>query len=506
MKLFLPVLTGILLIASFPRWDQGYLAWIAFIPLIIFVSRVEHVKGAFLGGFIAGFIQFFALLIWMPAVLVRYGGLSGVQAWLAYTLLVVVLACYPAVACGLVKYLIRYAGNAFILLFPFIWVLNEYAQSLSPFGGFPWLLAGYSQSRFLSVIQIADVTGIYGISFLVIFPGTAIYWLFRKKGRGVFAWVPAWTALFLVGGCLAYGAVSLGKWGNASTPYESAMLQGNLSYQDPQDVLREKFQHGYARMADRLQSVDLLILPESPSPTFFESDAGYRESLERLARHFPLGLVFNNVRHAGGKGEWKYFNSAYFMDHSGVLKGVYDKIHLVPFGEYLPLARVFSFVQVISKDVGEFAAGTDYRLENIGGHPANAIICFEAVFPELVRRFVANGSQLIINLTNDAWYGDSAAPYQHIAIVRLRAVENRRFLLRAANSGISAVIEPSGRIQASTGILREAICEGGFNFVAARTFYVRYGDAFVFLCAIISVAAALAAAVRKSRLHRRIAA
>jgi apolipoprotein N-acyltransferase len=284
------------------------------------------------------------------------------------------------------------------------------------------------------------------------------------------------------------------------------MLQENLSYEDPQDVLREKFEHGYVRMADRIQSANLLILPESTSPTFFESDPEYRDTLERLAKRFSLGLVFNNVRDAEDQGEWRYFNSAYFLDSNGVLEGVYDKIHLVPFGEYLPLANIFSFVQVISKDVGTFAAGTDYRLIDIGGHPANAIICFEAAFPNLVRRFVANGSQLIINLTNDAWYGDSAAPYQHIAIARLRAVENRRFLLRAANSGISGIIEPSGSIRASTPILREAVCEGGFDFIATSTFYARYGDAFVFLCAIISIAAVITAALRKSRLHRRLAA
>jgi apolipoprotein N-acyltransferase len=506
MKLVLPILTGVFLVASFPRFNQGYLAWIAFIPLIVYVARTKRVKAAFLGGFIAGFIQFFVLLIWMPAVLVHYGGLSAVQAWFAYTLLVVVLACYPAVACGIVKGLVCHAGDACILLFPFVWVLSDYALSFSPIGGFPWLLAGYSQSRFLSIIQIADITGIYGISFLVIWPGTAIYWLFQKRGRGAFAWIPAWTALVFVVGCVVYGAVALAKWEHVSTHYQGAMLQENLSSDDTQGVLREKFEHGYARMADQIQAADLLILPESPSPTFFESDPQYRQTLEQLAKRFPLGLVFNNVRHAEDEGDWRYFNSAYFMDKNGVLKGIYDKIHLVPFGEYLPLASIFSFVQVISKDVGTFAAGTDYRLVNIGGHPANAIICFEAVFPDLVRRFVAEGSQLIINLTNDAWYGDSAAPYQHIAIARLRAVENRRFLLRAANSGISAIIEPSGRFRDATPILREAICEGGFDFIATSTFYTRYGNAFVFLCAIISIAAGLIAALRKSRLHRRLAA
>jgi apolipoprotein N-acyltransferase len=505
MRFFLPALTGILLIASFPRIDQGYLAWIAFIPLIAFISRAQSVKEGLCGGFVAGFIQFFVLLAWMPAVLVRYGGLSSILAWIAYMLLIGVLACYPAVACGLVKYGMGRGGDAFILVFPFIWVLMEFAQSFTPFGGLPWLLAGYSQSRFLSVIQIADISGVYGISFLLVWTGAAVYWLFLRKGYGVSAWAPAGAALVLLVGCLAYGVVSLRKWEKASPQFQVAMLQENISFDDPSPILREKFQQGYRRMADSLRSADLLLLPESPSPVYFESDTVYREMLEQLARRFSLGLVFNNVRHIERGEDWRYFNSAYFMDRNGALKGVYDKIHLVPFGEYLPLARVFSFVEVISKDVGAFEAGEDYRIIAIGSHPANAIICFEAVFPGLVRRFVQNGSQVIVNLTNDGWYGDSAAPYQHLAIARLRAVENRRYFLRSTNSGISAVIEPTGRIQSSTGVLREAICKGNFDFIAHTTSYTRYGDVFVFLCAIISSASAIIAVLRKSRTSQRTA-
>jgi apolipoprotein N-acyltransferase len=161
------------------------------------------------------------------------------------------------------------------------------------------------------------------------------------------------------------------------------------------------------------------------------------------------------------------------------------------------LKGALSFIDIISKDVDSFSPGDDYRVVTIGSHPANVIICFEAVFPRLVRRFVQRGSQLIINLTNDRWYGDSAAPYQHLEIARFRAVENRRYLLRAANSGISAFIEPTGRIQTSTGILRQAICEGHFDFIEADTLYTRYGDVFVLLCAIISCGLVIGAGLHK---------
>jgi apolipoprotein N-acyltransferase len=257
-------------------------------------------------------------------------------------------------------------------------------------------------------------------------------------------------------------------------------------------------------MADRLKpgGADLLVLPESPSPVTFQSDASYRRILEALARRYSLGLVFNTIRSDDVEGVGRYFNSAYFLDGKGVLKGLYDKIHLVPFGEYIPLKKLFFFAETITKDVGGFSSGKDYKILEIGGHPANAIICFEAVFPNLVRRFVRQGSQLIVNLTNDGWYGNSSAPYQHFAIARMRAVENRRFLIRAANSGISAIVKPSGGIEMSTGLQQEAVGEGRFAFLDEMTPYTRYGDVFVFLCAIISCAAWVFAGFHRTTVHK----
>ncbi|MGD0100653.1 MAG: apolipoprotein N-acyltransferase [Acidobacteriota bacterium] len=499
MIFILPALTGILLAASFPRASQAYLAWVAFVPLILFLSRAKSVKGALGGGFIAGLLEYFPLLIWMPPVLTRYGGLSHALAWFAYLLLISVLSCYPAAACALTKYGHQRCGDAFILAFPFIWILSEYALSFSPFGGLPWLMAGYSQSRFLGIIQISDLTGVYGISFLLVWTGAGIALLLHRKARGILACAPAGIAIILISACCIYGRVELRKWGDLHPRSKAVMLQGNISFDDPDWVQRDKFQDGYVRMADALNAsrADLLILPESPSPLNFESDSSYRRVLERLAGRFPLGLVFNNVSYRGTEQNRQYFNSAYFLDRNGTLEGLYDKIHLVPFGEYTPLKGALSFIDTISKDVDSFSPGDDYRVVTIGSHPANVIICFEAVFPRLVRRFVQRGSQLIINLTNDRWYGDSAAPYQHLEIARFRAVENRRYLLRAANSGISAFIEPTGRIQTSTGILRQAICEGHFDFIEADTLYTRYGDVFVLLCAIISCGLVIGAGLHK---------
>jgi apolipoprotein N-acyltransferase len=265
------------------------------------------------------------------------------------------------------------------------------------------------------------------------------------------------------------------------------MLQGNLSFDEPEGVLASKFQHGYVRMASQIpaSSADLLVLPESPSPLTFQYDMAYRQTIQDLARRFRYGVIFNNISFADGHGERRYFNSAYFVDGEGREAGRYDKIHLVPFGEYIPWSRIFFFTETVTKDVGAFSAGNAFQIVNMGGHPLNAVICFEIVFPDLVREFIRNGSQLIVNLTNDGWFGDTAAPHQHLAMARWRAVENRRFLIRAANTGISAVVEPTGRIQVRTGLFREEVCVGNFAFLSAPTFYSRHGDLLAIGCAII---------------------
>jgi apolipoprotein N-acyltransferase len=487
LKIILPVSAGFLLVASFPRIGQGWLGWAALIPLILFIDQAKSRRSAFCGGFLTGVIEFFILMRWIPDVLGRYGGLSPALAWIAYCLLVCMMACYSAISCALTKHWMLRCGRGLLLIFPLVWVLMEYAQTYTPFSGFPWLCAAYTQTNYLPILQIAEITGIYGISFLLLIFNTAVAWLIAQKSRRWVDYMPLITAALLIAVCLIFGQMRLDRWHMLKPGFQVAMLQGNISIEDSDAVLADKFQNGYVRMAEKLESnrPDLLILPESPVSVFYKGSYSYRRAVEQLAGRYPLGLVLSNVNYWENDNGSTYFNSAFFVDRTGTLAGIYDKIHLVPFGEYIPFKKFFFFAETISKDVSGFNPGTIYRTVNVGGHPANAIICFEAIFPGLVRRFVNIGSQLIINLANDGWYGISDAPYQHLEIARLRAIENRRFLLRATNSGISAIIEPAGLIQSSTGPMKEAVCRGKFEFIKERTFYTRYGDVFVFLCAII---------------------
>lgn len=469
--------------------SRGYLAWIAFIPLIWFVDRTTSVKQAFLGGLVAGAVAWFGLLIWIPRVLMRYGDVPPGLAWILYFLLVCYLSCFPGFCCLLTRFCMERGGTKYLLVFPLAWVTLEYARANFPFGGFPWLLAAYSQTPYGPLIQLADVTGVYGISFLLLWINTALVWLVRCRFKPAGFW-PIMAGILLITASVMYGQVMLARWGKTSPSLTVAMLQGNLSVDEPESALARKFQDGYVQMASRLVpgSVDLLILPESPSPLTYQFDTSYREVLQRLAQRFPLGMIFNNICYSQKGSETEYFNSAYFLSQEGKDLGRYDKIHLVPFGEYVPLKKLFFFVDTISKDVSDFAPGQEYLTVEVRGHRANAIICFEAVFPDLVRRFVHLGSELIVNLTNDGWYGDSAAPYQHLAMSRWRAVENRRYLLRATNSGISAIIGPTGAIRTSTPLLQQDVCVGRFAFLQGETFYTRYGDVFAILCVIIMLA------------------
>lgn len=486
--LFLPALTGVLGFASFPATDQGYLAWFAFTPLVLFVALCGSWRRSFLGGFVAGTVQMGGLLIWVPSVMSKYGGVPRVGAWVLYALLVALQAVYPAVACAWTGFLMSRRGEGLLLTLPFAWVTLEYVESRFPFGGFPWLLAGYSQTGKLWIMQIADLTAVYGVSFLILSANTAFAWYLLHRSRGLRALWPLGATGLLVGIVAVYGRASLSRWDSVPGDHTVAMLQQNMSIDESEAEMEWKYMEGYVKMADRLPpgKTDLLILPESPSPLSFQYDQRYRAMLCRIAGRFPMGMVFNNIAYEQYGGGVRYFNTAYFLNREGAEVGRYDKIHLVPFGEYVPLKRLFFFVDAISKDVSDFYAGSNYTTVPVAGRPAAVIICYEAVFPQLAREFVRRGAELLINLSNDSWYGDSAAPYQHLAMARWRAVENRRFLLRATNSGISAVIDPSGRIQVRSRLLHEDICTGRFAFAAGQTLYSRYGDAFVFLCAIIS--------------------
>jgi apolipoprotein N-acyltransferase len=497
----LPVVSGIFQAASFPKVNQGYLAWIAMIPLIAYLIATRKAGQAFFGGWICGVVQFAALLYWIPRVLIHYGGVQAAAAWGLFSLMIGILACYGSVACAVTRWCMNRGGPAWLLLFAPAWVALENVRGHFPFGGFPWLLTGYSQGESPRLLQAADIAGVYGVSFLVVWVNSAVVWRWLYRRRPFFGLFPAAIAAMLLILCIAYGSASIRRWDRNLPEYRAALLQGNLGVDETSAALQRKLQDGYTEMVDKLgiTEIDLLILPESPSPLLFQVDPAYRESMRGLAHRATFGVVFNNIHFSQVEGDTRYYNSAYFLNRQGIEIGRYDKIHLVPFGEYIPMKWLFFFSETVSKDVGGFSAGDRYETVRFGGHSTNAIICFEAVFPEISREFSDRGSELLINLTNDGWYGDTPAPFQHFAMTRWRAVENRKYLLRAANSGISAVIAPSGSVQQQTALFQKVADVGMFSFLTGKTFYVRYGRGFPLLCAIITIVALIRCSAKRGR-------
>lgn len=485
--LLYPLLTGVLTWACFPKLNQGYLAWVALAPLIFFLLKTRRIRAAFFAGWLAGTAEFLLLLYWVPPVLSHYGELPVPVAWAFLLLIAATLGCFSATACALTRYGMNRWGDWILSLFPAAWVALEYARSLFPFAGFPWLLLGYSQTDVPTLVQTADLFGVYGVSFLIAWVNTALLWAWVQRRKGSQVILALSSCAVLLSACAAYGAAALTRWDRVQPQYQAALLQQNLSADESDAALEWKYKEGYVKMAERLggRPIDLLLLPESPSPLIFQYDKDYQTCLRQLARRFPFGIVFNNIRFEEVSGISAYFNSAFFLDGAGAEVARYDKIHLVPFGEYIPFKQLFFFTETISKDVGDFMPGKNYVIAPMGSHEVNALICFEAVFGDLSRQFIRRGSQLIINLTNDGWYGDTSAPYQHLEMARWRAVEARRWFLRSANTGISAIVTPAGRLEASTGLLREAVVTGGFDFLAGETFYVRHGDDLPIVCAIL---------------------
>ncbi len=485
---FLPLLSGVLGFLSFPSSDCWYLAWFSYSFLVLYISFCRSEGAAAAGGFATGIVQFGGLLSWVPSVMQNYGGVPRIGAFTLYGLLVCLQSIFPAVAAWLARRSMNRWDVRCLLLFPIFWVASEYAETAVPFGGFPWLLTGYSQTRFTALLQCADMTGVWGISFLVIWTNVSLAWSWIYRRGFLQQWGPLASSIFLLACATVYGNRALKQWDAVPADREAAMLQQNLSAKDPIREMEYKFRDGYLRMAETVEhgAVDLLILPESPSPLSFQYDESYRRAIQSMARRSKVGLVFNNIAYEEVDGGFRYLNSAYVVDRNGRELGRYDKVHLVPFGEYIPLKKMFFFVESISKDVSDFYPGASLRPMVAEGHSIGTIICFEAVFPGISRSLVRQGAELLINLSNDAWYGDSAAPFQHLSMARWRAVENRRFMLRSTNSGITAVITPTGRITASTGLFREEICRGRFAFLTDLSLYSRCGNVAGMLCAIIT--------------------
>ncbi|GFE58093.1 apolipoprotein N-acyltransferase [Geobacter sp. AOG1] len=485
----LALLSGVLVALSFPKPALSLLAWFAFVPLLLALGK-KSPKKAFKLGFVCGATAFAGLLYWLNIVMVTYGKLHWSVSGCLYLLLVAYLALFVAVPVWLMRRG-ELAGVSSLVSLPVLWVGLEYLRSFL-LSGFPWASLGYSQFRTLPLIQVADITGVYGLSFAIVLANVVVYRILRGlfgREREGYPTAGAVVLLVLLVAMVGYGFYRL-RQPEEGKPFRVALIQGNIS----QDVKWDPaFQEATVAIYERLSrqavadgETDLVVWPESAAPFFFQNDTTYTPRIRNLARELKTPLVFGSPAFEQDDRGKHYLNSAFLLAPTGEAVGRSDKIHLVPFGEYVPLARFIPFVHKLVEGIGDFSPGERAIPLDTGKGMIGVLVCFEGIFPELSRAYVQAGARVLVNISNDAWYKRSSAPYQHLSMTVFRAVENRVPLVRATNTGITAIIDCRGHVRAATRLFQEAVLTGEVRLGTGATFYSRYGDLFAGLCLAVS--------------------
>ena len=496
----------------------------ALAPLLVALAQAS-LRRALVLGFITGVVYFSGTLYWITRVMAVYGALQPFVAFLINALLVVYLALFPALFAVVMRRLVVSYGPRTLLLAPFVWVSTELGRTYL-LTGFPWVLLGYSQVSVLPVAQTASLVGVYGLSALVAAVSAAVAYALGpvlgpalgpakaghyvgsvESGFGTLSrTIPLAVVLILVMVLAAWGSLRVARGDlTQGTPARVALVQGNIAQDQKWDPRRAPgIFDSYLRMTRQAiaAGADLVIWPESATPFTFEMDHVAADSIRSLARESRVPILFGSDQIERGTPT-KYYNSAYLLRADGSTGGVYRKMHLVPFGEYVPLKRLLFFAAPLVEAVSDFSAGDAAVLMDVDGHPVSTAICYEIVYPDLVRRFVAGGSELLTTITNDAWFGDTSAPHQHFAQASMRAIENGRYLVRAANTGISGVVDPYGRVVVQSPLFEPAVVTGTVTYRTEKTLYTRIGDLFAYL-AVLTTIAMLIARFKTSELRFKI--
>jgi apolipoprotein N-acyltransferase len=493
-----PVASGLLLALSFPSFDFESLAWIGLVPLLL-ALRGSSWKTAFGQGCLAGLMFFSVTLYWVINAMHEYGKLPFAVSFLVMLLLAGYCALFTGLFTTVITLIPDRRGMIRTWTAPALWVALEWARTYL-FSGFPWALLGYSQYHNLSVIQISDVTGVYGVSYMLVLTnvvaarvaGAVIARIADAEPKAPLPWIAAPLAALLLTGIVAYGQWRLSPQRDSAGDHtvRIGLVQPNVDQ-------AQKWDAAYRRdTIDRLKRLslqisdgaDLVIWPEAATPFLFDVETTDKEELLTFVRERGVPLLFGSPAvESQTDGQLRLLNSAYLVSGDGVVLDRYDKIHLVPFGEYIPLKNLLSFLDKLVVGIGDFVPGAGPRVLGAPGGRLGIVICFEVIFPDLVRQFVDQGADYMVTITNDAWFGRSGAPYQHFAMVVFRAVENRIAFARAANTGISGFIDAEGHILRTTDLFVESALSGEIRTGGPRTFYTAYGDLFAYFCVILSL-------------------
>ncbi len=467
-----------------------------------------HPRRAFLLGLTAGVVAFAGTLYWLVETMTTFGGLAAPVAVFAAALLVAYLALFPAIFALLTARFRARFGAAGLVLAPAAWVCGELGRQYV-WDGFPWALLGYSQVTVLPIAQLASVTGVYGLSALLALTATAAAHALTARSRS--RWIVAAGTVALVAAIAVWGSARLRSSPLLShgAPVRVAVLQGNVAQDEKWDpAMRGEITDRYLTMTRQAlaERATFIMWPESSTPLPFEQDVVGGAAIRRLAVEAGATLLIGSDQiepikpsASTDKVTARNYNAAYLVKPDGTVGAIYRKMHLVPFGEYVPLQSLLFFAGPIIGAVADFAPftpGTEALLLPVGSHAASTAICYEVIYPDLIRRFVREGSELLTTITNDAWYGRSSAAYQHWDQAAMRAIEEGRYLARAANTGISGFVDPYGRVIAKTALFEPAVVVRDIRFLTDRTIYNRIGD-LVAWSSLALVVAALLATVRR---------
>jgi len=480
-------LSGILLVLSLPKPNLYYLGWVALVPVLVALPDLATRRSAAVTGYAGGLAFFAGSCYWIVATMSTYGGLSVPVSVLVFALFVVVFALHMMVFAVWMRWNFRRFGVAGLMLAAPCWVAVELLQTHLIFGGFPWMLAGYALAPFGGLLQLTTWTGVYGLSFVLVGTNALVALAIRTR-----TYAPGLAALAVV---VSAALIPVPADVAPSDPIDVRIVQTNIDIdqswlpEDRESLLDdlERLTLGGVAATDvrEAEAIDLIVWPETPSPFYLSEDSFFTHRVRAMARAANAHLLAGYIDAIGPMPS----NSAGVIAPSGVQVSRYDKMHLVPFGEYVPLGDLLFFAESLVRNVGDFAPGTEYTLTEIDGRPLAATICYEDVFPGLIRRFTARGAGLIVNITNDGWFGETSAPYQHLRMSQVRAAENRRYIVRAANTGISAIIDPYGNIRDRTLIGERTVLDGVAGYRTDRTFYVRFGDVFGWTTAVLALVA-----------------
>ena len=492
--------SGVLLALSFPKFGHPAIGWIALTPLLITLHR-RSLGRAFGLGLTTGVVYFTGTLYWITRVMVVYGDLQPWTALLVNAALIAYLALFPALFAVIVDRSVIALDSRALLASPLVWVATEFGRT-HLLTGFPWVLLGYSQAALLPIAQFASIFGVYGVSALVASVSAAMAFAVGPatgsvRGPRLFFNVPAryrpalvTFAIIVVVAVWGSRRAAQAEWTRAGDPVRVGLVQGNVDQAQKWDEARAGAIFAeYLRMTRQAigQGAEFVIWPESSTPFFFEENRADADQLRALARQAKVPILIGSDQIVRGEPT-KYYNSAFLVQADGSTGGVYRKMHLVPFGEYVPLKSMFFFASRLVEAVSDFSAGESANLLPVNGHLISTAICYEVVYPALVRQFVINGSELLTTITNDAWFGETSAPYQHFAQAAMRSIEEGRYLVRSANTGISGIVDPYGRVVAESRIFESAIIVGDARFLRTSTFYTRHGDVFAYASVVLTLA------------------